>query len=293
MPYNLEKVTSPRSRIYQQLYNYYEFCKHTRRMTSYTMAGKVAALNSFVSFSRLNDLHKVSNRIINDWINYQALRNNSGRSINNRLAHLKALLRWQSEMNLKMPKLQLALIPIVQEYPPRKVFFTREQVQQVLACSNQLQWLLISLAFDCGLRIAELQGLRLTSVHGDYIDIIGKGQKRRYAYLSSEVKEKLQAWIDKNKIDDFLWPSPIRPDQPLAICTIRTYMQDAFRRGGFSNFCPHDLRHSYATDLKLLGISTRQIQAGLGHSTEQVTERYLSDLNGYDLAKMYQIKYKR
>lgn len=200
-------------------------------------------------------------------------------------------MRWQSEMNLKMPKLQLALIPSVQEQPPRKVFFTREQIGQVLNVSNQLQWLLISLAFDCGLRIAELQGLRLASVHGDHIDIIGKGQKRRYAYLSNEVKEKLQDWISKSKIDDYLWLSPIHSGQPLAICTIRAYMQDAFRRAGFNNFCPHDLRHSYATDLKLLGVPTRQIQAGLGHSTEQVTERYLSDLNGYDLAEMYQIKY--
>jgi DNA-binding protein Fis len=43
--------------------------------------------------------------------------------------------------------------------------------------------------------------------------------------------------------------------------------------------------------LKLLGIPTRKIQAGLGHATESVTERYLSDLEGSDLREIYEIKY--
>ena len=54
-----------------------------------------------------------------------------------------------------------------------------------------------------------------------------------------------------------------------------------------SDFRPHDLRHSYATDLKLLGVSTREIQAALGHATESVTERYLSDLDGFNLKSVY------
>ena len=159
------------------------------------------------------------------------------------------------------------------EVPPRKVYFTRSQIHQVLEQANILEWLFIRIAFDCGLRISELQNLRLSNLHDNYIDIIGKGQKRRYVYLSPEVKARITNWISKNGIQDFLWSSPLYPDKPLATCTIREYMQNAFHRAGFTDFCPHDLRHSYATDLKRLGVPTRQIQAGLGHSTEKVTEQ--------------------
>lgn len=105
MPYNLEKVTSPKRYIYRQLYNYYVYCEQTRRMTATTMLSKVSTLNGFVLTSRLSDLRKISNQIITNWVNVQVKRGNSGRSINTRLAHLKSLLHWQSEMGLKMPKL--------------------------------------------------------------------------------------------------------------------------------------------------------------------------------------------
>ena len=260
-------------------------------MASDTMLAKVYTLNNFIKYTKLNDVRKISNQMIISWIDAQSMRGNVGRTINNRLVHLKAFLRWQREMNLVMPKLQLSLIPHIREMPPRKIYFTRDQVSRVLDVASLLEWLLISLAFDCGLRITELRNLRLSDLHHNRINIIGKGQKRRYAYLSPQVIRHLTEWMNENQIVDFLQPSPICPDRPLAVCTIREYMRNAFKRAGFTNFCPHDLRHSYATDLKCLGVSTRQIQAGLGHSTEKITEQYLSDLDGYDLIEMYRVKY--
>lgn len=291
MAYNLERIVSPRRPIYRQLSQYYAFCENVRQMAPATILSKVYILNNFVMVTKLSDLRKVSNRHINYWIEEQKLRGNTGRSINVRLAHLRAMLHWQLEMNLKMPKLKLALIPQVKEYPPRKVYFTRQQIQNVLSRATELEWLLVSLAFDCGLRISEIANLRLEDLNAQYITIIGKGQKRRYAYLSNDVWQKLEAWMTRNQIKDYLWPSPIYEGRPLAICTIRKYIQDAFARVGIQDACPHDLRHSYATDLKFLGISTRQIQAGLGHTSENTTERYLSDLDGYDIAEMYRKKY--
>lgn len=293
MPYNLELVTTSRHPIFRQISQYYSFCEQIRRMTPVTVLSKTYVLNNFVQVSEITDLRKISNQDILSWIDYQYSRGNSGRSINVRLAHLKAMLRWQSEMGLKMPQLQLPLIPKVKESPPRKNYFTRDQIQLVLSQANEIEWLLVSLGFDCGLRISEIQNLRLSDLHSNYIDIIGKGQKRRHAYLNDVVIQRLAVWVRRNNIIAYLWPSPITPNRPLATCSIRKYMREAFARVGLVNFCPHDLRHSYATDLKNLGIPTRQIQAGLGHSSERVTEQYLSDLDGFDLLEMYQVKYAK
>lgn len=282
----------PHHNIQKQVASYYRFCQHVRHMTRDTMLSKTYAINDFIKNSRLTDLRKISNQDIYHWINLQTERGNSGRSINDRLAHLKAMLRWQKDMNLEMPKLKLALIVKVVEEPPRKNFFSRQQIEQVLVQANQLEWLLISLAFDCGLRISELRNLQIVDIEDDRISIVGKGLKRRYAYLRPEVRRRLRIWIKTQKVLQHLWPSPLDSRQPLAVCTIRKYMRNAFLRAGITNFCPHDLRHSYATDLKYLGVSTRQIQAGLGHASEATTERYLSDLDGFNLREIYNIKYQ-
>ena len=292
MSYRLEQVTSKHSRIYRQVENYYIYCEQIRGMSPTTMISKVYTINQFIAVTRITDLRKLSNRQIYDWINYQFSRGNTGRTINDRLAHLRAMLHWQQNMNVVMPHLQLGLITKAKEVPPRQVCFSRQEIQSVLATADIQEWLLIKLAFDCGLRISELCKLQLNHLHDDgRISILGKGSKRRYAYLSPEVQYKLQVWIADHCINKYLWPSPIYPDQPLATCTIRQKMRDAFSRAGFKDFRPHDLRHSYATDLKKIGIPTRKIQAGLGHASEATTERYLSDLIGWDLYELYQQKY--
>lgn len=255
------------------------------------MKGKTYTLNYFVRFSGLHDLRKVTNPIIAAWIDDQRVRNNSGRSINTRLAHLTAMLRWQRDANLKMPDLRISLITKVAEFPSRKKCFSRGEVERVLAKADVCTWLLIRLSFDCGLRISELRNLRLQNIEHDRITIIGKGGRRRFAFMSEEAKWRLQSWIKRQKIKDYLWPSPVEQGKPIAVCTIRKMMQAAFNRVGFDDFCPHDLRHAYATDLKRLGIPTRKIQAGLGHHSELTTERYLNDLEGYDIREIYQIKY--
>lgn len=291
MKYNLEEAVSLRSAAYRQIYKYYDFCEHVRLMSPATLASKVYVINDFLRYSQLSDLRKITNQIIYGWISAQQQRGNAGRSINDRLAHLKAMLRWQQAMNVAMPKLKLSLIPKVNEQPPRKVFFTRQEIERVLREANEVEWLLIRLAFDCGLRIGEIRSLRMRHIHNDCITIIGKGSKRRYVYISREVRNRLTEWIGSHNIIDYLWPSSIYAGRPLSICTVRNYMQQAFQRCGYADFCPHDLRHSYATDLKLLGLPTRYIQAGLGHATEAVTERYLSDLEDFNLRQLYEIKY--
>ncbi len=45
---------------------------------------------------------------------------------------------------------------------------------------NQIQWLLVKLSFDCGLRITGLRNLRLMNISDRMIVFTGKGGKRRY-----------------------------------------------------------------------------------------------------------------
>lgn len=290
MAYGLEKFTTESSPIYQQLLNYYHYCSQVCAMSEQTMETKVHHINYFVKFARISRLEDISNQQIYDWIDYQKSRGNSGRSINNRLAQLKVMLRWQRDDNVTMPNLKIARIAMQKELPARKQYFSREEIEQVLTYAGPREWLMIKLSFDCGLRIGELLNLRLDDIHGYKIRIVGKGSKLRWAIMGRESRLKLDQWIAGEKITDFLWPNLLCVDH-VSQEDARKAMRKVFQKAGFLDFHPHDLRHSYATDLKKLGLPTRKIQLAMGHASEATTERYLSDLDGMNIEEIYRVKY--
>lgn len=290
MAYDLEKVTTKSSPIYQQLSNYYHYCEQICAMSEQTMETKIHHINYFVKFAKISCLEDISNQQIYNWIDFQKSRGNSGRSINNRLAQLKVMLRWQRDDNVVMPNLKLSRIAMQKELPPRKNYFSREEIQRVLTYADLREWLMIKLSFDCGLRIGELLNIHLYDIYNQKIRIIGKGSKLRWVIMSDESRQKLDRWIYEEKITNFLWPNLLQTNH-IGQEDARRAMREVFRIAGFSDFRPHDLRHSYATDLKKLGLPTRKIQLAMGHASEATTERYLSDLDGLNIEEIYQVKY--
>lgn len=288
--YGLSKVTDKKYPIYRQLLNYYKYCSQTCAFSPKTMSAKTNYINYFVKFSGITRLEDISNQQIFDWIDYQKSRNNCGRSINHRLAQLKVMLRWERDDNVQMPNLKISRIPMQKEVPPRKNFFTRKQIQTALLYARGREWLLIKLSFDCGLRIGELVKLRLSDINGRKMKVVGKGSKLRWVIMSKEAKRHLNHWIKQEKISDYLWPA-WSGDGHMCQEEARKEMRSVFMRAGFTNFRPHDLRHSFATELKLIGLPTRKIQMAMGHSSEAITERYLSDLDGASIEEIYDAKY--
>lgn len=286
MTYGLEKVTSPNYPIYQQLLTFYEYCEQVLAYTAKTMASKAQSVNDFVRFSNIRKLEDITNQQIYDWVKWHKERGNTARSINNYLHQLKSMLKWQKEENIEMPNLKLSRIAFQKEKPARKNWFTRGQIKLALLYADPREWLFISLSFDCGLRINELMNLKLSDLHGRKIKIIGKGKILRWGMMSRKTKRRLKRWIKKENITDYLWRGRYGIGH-LGQEKARLLMQAVFKKAGFDNMVPHDLRHSFATELKLLGLPTRKIQLALGHSSEAITEQYLSDLAGVTIESIH------
>lgn len=291
MPYNLEKVIKRRKPVFKQLLDYYTFCDKECRFSQKTMDFKTHCINDFVKFSKISRIEDITNKQVSKWVEAQEKRGCSGRTVNHRLYQLKVMLKWQRDDNVVIPELKLARIKMCKEEPPRKVFFTREQIDKALGFADQREWLMIRLAFDCGLRISELRNIKLSDIHDRKIKVIGKGRKLRFVIMSEETRKRLDSYITREHITGYLWPSPANNSTPICDQGLRKMMKRPFATAGFDYFRPHDLRHSYATELKTMGIPTRKIQVGLGHSTEAITEQYLSDLDGSEIEEIYAKRY--
>lgn len=267
--------------IDKQIDEYLNYCENVRRMSEQTLHGKRWICREFLKTIKIGSLSELSNKHINEWIAEQTARGCSGRTINSRLVNLVAMLRYFQDMGASFPKLKLRLIIKCKEQPPRRVYYTREQIEQVLRYADHLEWLLIKLCFDCGLRISELRNLRLMNLNGRMVTFIGKGSKARESYMSKEAKTRLDDWIQRNRISDFIWVRTPGKNEPMSVEDIRYLMKKPFYQAGFKNFYPHALRHSFATDIQKHGASLMETKEMLGHARIETTERYVHGLEGH------------
>ena len=267
--------------IDKQIDEYLNYCENVRRMSEQTLHSKRWICREFLKAIKIGSLSELSNKHINDWVAEQTARGCSGRTINSRLVHLVAMLRYFQDMGISFPKLKLRLIIKCKEQPPRRVYYTREQIEQVLRYADHLEWLLIKLCFDCGLRISELRNLRLINLNGRMVTFIGKGSKARESYMSKEAKSRLDDWIQRNRISDFIWVRTPGKNEPMSVEDIRYLMRKPFYQAGFKNFYPHALRHSFATDIQKHGASLMETKEMLGHARIETTERYVHSLEGH------------
>lgn len=267
--------------IDKQIDEYLNYCENVRRMSEQTLHSKRWICREFLKTIKIDSLSELSNKHINEWIAEQTARGCSGRTINGRLVNLVAMLRYFQDMGISFPKLKLRLIIKCKEQPPRRVYYTREQIEQVLRYADHLEWLLIKLCFDCGLRISELRNLRLMNLNGRMVTFIGKGSKARESYMSEEARSRLDDWIQRNRISDFIWVRTLGKNEPMSVEDIRYLMKKPFYQAGFKNFYPHALRHSFATDIQKHGASLMETKEMLGHARIETTERYVHGLEGH------------
>lgn len=265
--------------LYRQLTEYLDYCENVRRMSKQTLHSKEWVCKQILKDFRINDISELSNKQINDWIAEQTARGCAGRTINGRLVNLVAMIRYFQDMGTPFPELRLRLIVKCKEEPPRRVYYSKEQISQVLRYCDHEEWLMIKLCFDCGLRISELRNLRIRNIDGRRVSFVGKGSKQRESYMSEETRERLTDWLERHRVEDYLWTKP--NGKPLSVEEIRYLMRQPFYAAGFKDFYPHALRHSFATDVVNNGAPLEVAKEMLGHARIETTERYVHSLEGH------------
>ncbi len=269
-------------KVEKQFEEYLEWCENIRRMSKQTLHGKRWICKSLLENIDINSVEELSNSHINDWIAEQVARGCSGRTINGRLVNIVAMLRYFQDMGVLMPELKLRFIMKQKEEPIHRVHYSKEQIEEVLKFADCFEWLAIRLCFDCGFRISELRNLRMMNFDGRRVSFIGKGNKLREAYISEETKERLNDWIRRERITDYLWEmeTATKVRHLLSVEEIRYRMRKPFYKAGFVNFHPHALRHSFATDIVEHGASLEITKEMLGHANVTITERYVHNFEG-------------
>ena len=140
--------------------------------------------------------------------------------------------------------------------------------------------------FSTGLRVSELCNLRIGDVNLDKGEfaVRGKGGKLRVVFLSSSAQAALRAYLKKrDDIHEALFTAHhthggSAKESKNANLTPRSVQRlikkYAAMAGIVKKVTPHQLRHSFATDLLHNGADIRSVQTMLGHASITTTQIY-------------------
>ena len=139
----------------------------------------------------------------------------------------------------------------------------------------------ISLALATGLRVSALLNMNVYDIdfENSLIKVIEKRQKVRDIYIGENIKVMLQEWI-KVRNDVFadvdtaaLFVSQKR--ERWSVDSFSEMLENSCATAGIKRITPHKLRASAACALAKAGVPVKAIAKQLGHSSTQVTMRYI------------------
>lgn len=269
--------------ITKQIDEYLNYLVTFRSVAETTFRQKRTILLYFVRITGIHTIENLTNEVFSNWVKYLSHRGISASSINIYNSIIITMVRYFMDIEISIP-LNLTLIQKIKTGTMQRKFYTKSEVEQVVALADFETGLIIKIMFETGMRIAELVRLRIYNFDGRRVSFIGKGSKPREVYITSDTLKLLRRYITRYKITDYLWSVydgnlTCNGETP-TVNTVRKHLKSAFLRAGFDDFYPHALRHSFATDLQLRGASVAEIKEMMGHENIATTERYLHGFDG-------------
>lgn len=144
--------------------------------------------------------------------------------------------------------------------------------------------------YGTGLRISEVVDLYEDNVNFDsgQIKVIGKGKKERSVFMSASVFKALYKYNLQQRPDVTSYYFFVHKDgRPLTRFYFEHRMHSYVKKAGITTICtPHILRYSFAIQFLRNGGDIFTLQKILGHSTLEMTRRYLKIANSDVEAKM-------
>ena len=148
--------------------------------------------------------------------------------------------------------------------------------------SSERDFCIVTLFLNCGMRLAELRGIDIDDIHGNILNVVGKGNKERTIYLNQACLDALDEWLKKRST------LKIKPEHSKALFIskrgtrisddmIQIVIKDLMMQAGIDTkvYSVHKLRHTAATLMYKYGqVDIRNLQLILGHQSVSTTQIY-------------------
>jgi len=267
------------------------YLKLEKNYSRHTAVAYENDLLEFLVFYRDNydatDLGQVQYVVIRSWIVSLSEGGLANRTINRKIASLKAYYRFLQKTG-SISTNPLAKHKALRTSKKIEIPFSEIEMEAVLSAFGytddfvgKRDQLMIHLLYATGIRRAELINLKLSDVDFETksIKVLGKRNKERIIpMLNSLEPHFLNYYIEREKIDDkeenkylFISSSGNKIYETLVYRSVNKYFTEVSSKLKKS---PHILRHTFATHLLNKGADLNSVKELLGHSSLASTQVY-------------------
>lgn len=145
-----------------------------------------------------------------------------------------------------------------------------EHISQTLAHAELMAALAITLLYTLGLRISELSHLRVNDISPQWCRVVGKGAKERDVPMIEQAYVMMGHYHAGHPVHEFVFE---KKGKKLSENSLRYIIIKAFEKAGLK-VTPHQLRHSYATELLNNDARIADVSELLGHASMATTQIY-------------------
>ena len=191
----------------------------------------------------------------------------NSKTISKKLSAIRSFVEYLNDNDLSVILKADDSIKVAKTLPKP---ITHEHIIEALAHADKKEKLVVTLLYTLGLRISELTSLALVDVKDEWVRVLGKGNKHRDIPLLATTKELLDDYLSTSLQKKFIFE---KNGEKLSENTLRYIVTKVFRRVGLKA-TPHQLRHSYASELLNANAPISDVSELLGHSSMATTQIY-------------------
>jgi len=140
---------------------------------------------------------------------------------------------------------------------------------------------IFSLMLAAGLRVGEVIALQLSDLHPTEVTtpltrlrVRGKGQKERVVWLTWQVMQQVQAWLQVRPQTDNAYLFLNQHGRPLSVAGVQFRLKQYCQQAKVDLTC-HQLRHTFARRLVEHDMPIESLAKLLGHTNLQTTQLYI------------------
>lgn len=235
----------------------------------------------FASGIGLKDVREIGFKDIERYIRDMVEDGKGEASVERKLSSIKSFFKFLESRHI-VEHNPADLVPFRKRSKKIPPYLSEEEVVSLSQADNERDRVAVLILYGCGLRVSELERLKVKDISGDFVKVHGKGGKWRSVPVPPVVKEEMEHYV-KNIRPKYLKED--KEDQGYLFLNrygtklSARYIRKVIKRLGFvktgKDVWPHLLRHSYATHLIRSGADIRVVQELLGHSSINTTQKYV------------------
>lgn len=278
---------------------YVEHLRVERGFSEHTLRNYRVDLDAFLRWCERRDIDPLhaTHRQLRSYLGEMDAARYARATVNRRLSSLKGLYRWMNLVGatdsdpaeaLIGPKRSAHLPHVLKADEMHRLLCVhgpvgldgqpREQTPEDMRDQALLEFL-----YACGARISEAAGLAVSDVDFEsrLVKLFGKGSKERIVPLHDLCVQAMQTYLrearpvlleGKPATDRFFVSSR---GNPMSADAMRVRFKATVHAAGLDGkLSPHDMRHTFATDLLDGQADLRSVQEMLGHASLSTTQVY-------------------